>query len=105
MSDATGNVFGTFPSDPYQVFNQTKTLLGFQMTNVDLQIVNRTLFMVLVEELLLNPIASFTLSGVASATVTTRIGELVLDNVSLSQNITLNGIFYFYLYFCFYFFI
>eukprot|EP00026_Physarum_polycephalum_P003917 Phypoly_transcript_03934.p1 GENE.Phypoly_transcript_03934~~Phypoly_transcript_03934.p1 ORF type:complete len:732 (+),score=110.71 Phypoly_transcript_03934:98-2293(+) len=92
MTDETGAVFGTFPSDTYAVFNQSKTHLGFQMTDAELRIVDRPLFMELVEQLLLTPSATFTLTGVANANITTRIGNLVLENVSLTQVIDLKGV-------------
>ena len=61
------------------------------MTNAELQILDRPRFMQLVEEIILNPTTTFVLSGIASASVTTQIGELVLENVQITQTITLAG--------------
>ena len=61
------------------------------MTNAELQILDRPRFMQLIEEIILNPTTTFVLSGIASASVTTQIGELVLENVQITQTITLAG--------------
>lgn len=57
-----------------------------------MQITDRELFENLLEQLLLTPSGTFVLSGVANASVVTAIGEMVLENVSVSQVITLDGI-------------
>lgn len=92
MSDADGNIFAVSIPATFPVTNQTSSLLEFQMTNSELQVVNRTLFMELIEQLLLTPTAKFVLSGVVTASITTEIGELELTNVSLSQAIDLDGV-------------
>lgn len=93
-----GEVFGMFPSTTFSVTSQSTSSIGFQMTDAGLQIVNRPVFMNLIETMLLNPDATFTLTGVASASANTQIGLLNLNDVYVSQDITLNGILFFFLF-------
>ena len=93
MSNEDGIAYASFPATSYPIANQSKTLVGFQMTDIALHIVDRISFMELLEHLLLGTSTTFMLIGVASASVTTQIGELTLENLNISQAITLDVIF------------
>lgn len=81
----------TTPSFP-SISNQTSGALTFNMSSVRMQIVDMDAFKKMVSELVLTPASAFTLSGYATAMVKSQIGNLVLTNISFSnQLIQLDG--------------
>lgn len=92
---AYGKVIANITNSPFYPasLNDTSMTLSINVSNADLQIVDRPGFMQLVSQLMLTPGATTYLSGVSSAWVSTQVGDILLTNITLpNQLIPLEGL-------------